>query len=67
MDSGSLFHFLHHCDIGDFWRFVSISHSHSPADFTILSGEITHAATGIHINPDSIPGSYFGLGGVCRL
>ena len=25
VDSGSLFHFLHHCRIGDFWTLVSIS------------------------------------------
>jgi len=24
MDSGSLFHFLHHCGIRDFWTLVSI-------------------------------------------
>ena len=27
MDSGSIFHFLHHCGIGDFWTFVSISYT----------------------------------------
>jgi len=26
-DSGSLFHFPHHCGIGDFRRFISISHT----------------------------------------
>jgi len=27
VDSGSLFRFLHRCRIGDFWTFVSISHT----------------------------------------
>jgi len=27
VDSGSLFRFLHHCGIGDYWTFVSISHT----------------------------------------
>jgi len=27
MHSGSLFHFLHHCRIGDFRRFISNSHT----------------------------------------
>jgi len=27
VDSRSLFHFLHHCGIGDFWTFVSFSHT----------------------------------------
>jgi len=27
MDSGSLFHFPHHCVIGDFRRFISLSQS----------------------------------------
>ena len=27
MDSGSLFHFLHHRGIGNFWRFISISYT----------------------------------------
>jgi len=35
-DSGSLFHFPHHCGIGDFRRFISISHSHRLI-FTTLS------------------------------
>jgi len=27
MDSGSLFRLIHHCGIGDFWTFVSISYT----------------------------------------
>jgi len=27
VNSGSLFHFIHHRGIGDFWTFVSISHT----------------------------------------
>jgi len=27
IDSRSLFHFPHHCRIGDYWRFISISHT----------------------------------------
>jgi len=27
VDSRSLSHFLHHCGIGDFWTFVSISYT----------------------------------------
>jgi len=45
MDSGSLFHFSHHCSMEDFRRFISISHtvSHWPI-FTILgNAEMIHA------------------------
>jgi len=31
--SGSLYHFPRHCGIRDFRRFISISHTQSPADF----------------------------------
>ena len=41
IDFGSLFHYPHHCGIGDFKRFISISHSHQPI-FTTL-GELTDA------------------------
>ena len=39
-DSGSLFHFPHYYRIGDFTRFISISHtvSQSPADFYDIGG-----------------------------
>ena len=30
MDSGSIFHFPHHCRIADFTRFISISHNNRP-------------------------------------
>jgi len=40
-DAGSLFHFSHHCGIGDFRRFISISHSHRPIFMTL--GEMTDA------------------------
>jgi len=40
-DSGSLFHFSHHCAIGYFRSFISISHSHRLI-FT-QRGKMTHA------------------------
>jgi len=41
-DSGLLFHFPHHCGIGDFRRFISISHTVTDLIFTKL-GEMTDA------------------------
>jgi len=41
-DSGSLFHFPHHCAIGDFMTFISISHTVEGQFFTTL-GEMTDA------------------------
>ena len=46
----SLFHFLHHCGIGGFRRFISISRTVIGRFFTIL-GEMTHADK--RINPHS--------------
>ena len=43
MDSGSPFHFIHHCGIGDFWTFVSISHTTNGRLFCTTLGEMTDA------------------------
>ena len=48
MDSGPIFHFPHHCGIGDFRGFVSISHTVTARLFTKL-GIMT--ATDMVINP----------------
>jgi len=72
VDSGSLFHSLHHCGIGDFRKFISTAHTvtgpcydtwrHDMPSFWTDPADIR-----IRINPDSNPGSHFGLGRVCSL
>ena len=46
VDSGSLFHFLNHCRIGDLWTFVSISHTVSGRFYYV--GKMTDADKIMH-------------------
>ena len=80
MDSRSLFHFSHHCGIGDL-TFISISHTDTGwflqylAEWLTLTREwnqyiwkwSSRHPDQIRINLGSNPRSHFGLGRVCTL
>ena len=55
-DSGSLFHFSHHCGIGHLGRFISSSHTVTGQFLVTILGEMTHAGkrmNPIHFGSDS--------------
>jgi len=60
VDFRSLFHFLHHCGIGNFWAFISLSHTVNGQFVLCLAKWLTptfwdRSGPGLFQNPDSNP------------